>query len=114
MVGLLAAIGHRLRVAVRAAAEWASTHDDLVTLGVKPTRPETGYGYLRTGETMGPSGGGALRVSAFVEKPAITAFVYGDLCVILLAVETGARLIEMNPERNDRNRSRDEQKAKDI
>ena len=29
---------------VRSAAQWAAEHDDLVTLGVKPTRPETGYG----------------------------------------------------------------------
>jgi mannose-1-phosphate guanylyltransferase len=48
------------------AARWAETHDDLVTLGVKPTRPETGYGYLRLGEALA---GNARRVDAFVEKP---------------------------------------------
>jgi mannose-1-phosphate guanylyltransferase/mannose-6-phosphate isomerase len=49
------------------AADWASRTGDLVTLGISPTRPETGYGYLRTG---GPaSGGPALQVEAFVEKP---------------------------------------------
>jgi mannose-1-phosphate guanylyltransferase len=51
---------------IREAAHWAQTHDDLVTLGVKPTRPETGYGYLRIG---GALSGGASRVDAFVEKP---------------------------------------------
>lgn len=48
------------------AAEWARTHDDLVTLGVKPTRPETGYGYLRVGDRVQ---GDCQRVDAFVEKP---------------------------------------------
>ena len=51
---------------IREAAVWAETHDDLVTLGVQPSRPETGYGYLRMGEKLG---GGARRVDAFVEKP---------------------------------------------
>lgn len=37
----------------------------LVTFGIKPTRPHTGYGYIRPGERMG----GGYRVSAFVEKP---------------------------------------------
>ena len=51
---------------IREAARWAETHDDLVTLGIKPSRPETGYGYLRIGEKLA---GGASRVDAFVEKP---------------------------------------------
>ncbi|MFT3840899.1 MAG: mannose-1-phosphate guanylyltransferase [Myxococcaceae bacterium] len=38
----------------------------IVTLGIKPSRPETGYGYIRVGEPL-PSGG--CRVAAFVEKP---------------------------------------------
>ena len=39
----------------------------LVTIGLSPTRPETGYGYIRVG---GPLPGGAARqVQAFVEKP---------------------------------------------
>lgn len=38
----------------------------IVTLGIRPTRPETGYGYIRLGEG---SGGEARRVAAFVEKP---------------------------------------------
>ena len=40
----------------------------LVTVGITPTRPETGYGYLETGE---PVGDGPLRpVIEFKEKPA--------------------------------------------
>lgn len=48
------------------AVSWARTHDDLVTLGVKPTRPETGYGYLHLGAAIKD---GASQVKAFVEKP---------------------------------------------
>ncbi|MFZ5426010.1 MAG: mannose-1-phosphate guanylyltransferase/mannose-6-phosphate isomerase [Thermodesulfobacteriota bacterium] len=38
----------------------------LVTFGIKPSKPETGYGYIRKGE---PLGGGAYDVRSFVEKP---------------------------------------------
>jgi mannose-1-phosphate guanylyltransferase len=38
----------------------------IVTLGIKPTRPETGYGYLALGPALGE---GLYRVEAFVEKP---------------------------------------------
>jgi mannose-1-phosphate guanylyltransferase len=58
------------RRTVVAAATWAADHDDLVTLGVRPTHPETGYGYLQTAEDVGP---GCRRVAAFVEKPDLEA-----------------------------------------
>lgn len=38
----------------------------LVTLGVPPHRPETGYGYIETGEVISPR---CFRVSRFIEKP---------------------------------------------
>lgn len=38
----------------------------LVTFGVKPTRPETGYGYIKQGDALGASG---FNVADFVEKP---------------------------------------------
>ena len=38
----------------------------LVTFGIVPTAPETGYGYIKRGE---PLGGGAYKVECFVEKP---------------------------------------------
>ena len=41
--------------------------DHLVTFGITPTNPETGYGYIRSGAEI--SGGGALNIDAFVEKP---------------------------------------------
>lgn len=50
-----------LRVAVRMAKEGF-----IVTLGIPPTRPETGYGYIQLGW---PLSGGARRVAAFKEKP---------------------------------------------
>ena len=57
----------KFKASVQAAAVWAEAHDDLVTLGVKPTRPETGYGYLRIGEFL--PGGTCRKVDAFVENP---------------------------------------------
>lgn len=53
----------------------AACDGSLVTFGVRPTRPETGYGYIRHGR-----GAGAVReVEAFVEKPdAATAQQYLD------------------------------------
>ncbi len=53
---------------VKAAVEWALTHDDLVTLGILPTRPETGYGYLKVGAEVSKNSG-CHTVEAFVEKP---------------------------------------------
>lgn len=38
----------------------------MVTFGVTPTAPETGYGYIAVGEALAP---GVHRVSRFVEKP---------------------------------------------
>ncbi|HUP56902.1 MAG TPA: sugar phosphate nucleotidyltransferase, partial [Bdellovibrionota bacterium] len=56
----------RFRQTVKLAAARAASKDELVTLGVKPSRPETGYGYLRVGSD---SGDGCRKVDAFVEKP---------------------------------------------
>ncbi|MFT5716074.1 MAG: mannose-1-phosphate guanylyltransferase/mannose-6-phosphate isomerase [Oleiphilaceae bacterium] len=39
--------------------------DQLVTFGIVPTAPETGYGYIKAGETQG----NAFSVEQFVEKP---------------------------------------------
>jgi mannose-1-phosphate guanylyltransferase/mannose-6-phosphate isomerase len=47
-----------------------------VTFGIVPDRPETGYGYIRTGERRTPQGA-ARSIEAFVEKPdAATAAAY--------------------------------------
>ena len=46
----------------------------LVTFGVKPDRPETGYGYIKMGKSLT---GGAATIAAFVEKPDLeTAALY--------------------------------------
>ncbi|HDR9762921.1 TPA: mannose-1-phosphate guanylyltransferase/mannose-6-phosphate isomerase [Burkholderia cepacia] len=41
---------------------------NLVTFGIPPTEPHTGYGYIRRGEAF-EAGNGAHAVDAFVEKP---------------------------------------------
>ena len=41
--------------------------DYLVTFGIRPTRPETGYGYIRMGQALG--GDAIYNADAFVEKP---------------------------------------------
>ncbi|MDG2077497.1 MAG: mannose-1-phosphate guanylyltransferase/mannose-6-phosphate isomerase [Arenicellales bacterium] len=49
-------------------AESAAMHGQLVTFGITPSRPETGYGYIRAGEVVGD---GIFEVASFVEKPSL-------------------------------------------
>ena len=58
---------------VSSALDFASTSDAIITLGMKPTRPETGYGYIQTDMTC-PSvrNKEIYRVDAFKEKPDLT------------------------------------------
>ena len=56
------------RAALTKAAAIAATTDSLVTVGVVPSRPDPGYGYIRPGEEI-PDSSGARRVAEFVEKP---------------------------------------------
>lgn len=51
--------------AVKQAIALAS-QDYLVTFGIQPTRPETGYGYIQLGEAVGEDG---FQVKQFLEKP---------------------------------------------
>jgi mannose-1-phosphate guanylyltransferase len=44
----------------------AAAGENMVVLGVTPTRPETGYGYIETGSALD---NGSLRVRRFTEKP---------------------------------------------
>ena len=46
-----------------------SSPELLVTFGVEPDRPSTGFGYLELAEPIGAAGGGARKVSRFREKP---------------------------------------------
>ena len=57
----------RFQETILESTEWARTHDDLITLAIQPTRPETGYGYLKLADKS--SYPGARKVSKFVEKP---------------------------------------------
>ncbi len=51
-------------------ARMAAQLDYLVTLGIKPDRPETGFGYIKAGKPCEGQGiPGVCRVEAFVEKP---------------------------------------------
>ncbi|MEP7083266.1 MAG: mannose-1-phosphate guanylyltransferase/mannose-6-phosphate isomerase [Betaproteobacteria bacterium] len=57
--------------AVARASSLAST-GALVTFGITPTHPDTGFGYIECGETLSPSDGSApatYRARRFVEKP---------------------------------------------
>lgn len=59
-----------LRSVLAAAAEAARNTNALITLGLRPTRAETGYGYLEVGSPVGDWGGHAFRmVERFREKP---------------------------------------------
>ena len=48
------------------AVDHAASHQELVVFGIKPTYPETGYGYI---EAEGPESAGVQKVLAFREKP---------------------------------------------
>jgi len=69
MMAADAAITHTdaLRAAVEAAVS-AATCGHVVTFGMKPTRPETGYGYIEAGAAL-PGLPGVQALAAFVEKP---------------------------------------------
>ena len=54
---------------IRRAAAAARAAEVLVTLGVRPTRAETGYGYIEVGAPVGSAHPGLHRVRRFVEKP---------------------------------------------
>jgi mannose-1-phosphate guanylyltransferase len=63
----------RYRRIVRAALELAARGENLVVLGIPPTRPETGFGYVeRTEGAMRVRGCTAYAVRRFTEKPGAT------------------------------------------
>ena len=55
------------RASAAAALDLAGSHDVVVTVGARPTRPEIGYGYIVPGEPI--PGTAARRIARFVEKP---------------------------------------------
>ena len=60
------------RSALRAACRWASATDRSVIIGIKPTRPDGGYGYVRFGRAAGRVDGREIfQIEKFTEKPAL-------------------------------------------
>lgn len=52
---------------IMSAASYAEKSSGLVTIGIKPTRPETGYGYIQTNDPV--EGDNIYHVKTFAEKP---------------------------------------------
>ena len=58
------------RSSIKSAVEIATRHDSLVTIGIRPNYPETGYGYIMKGKPLGGKPG-AYHVKRFHEKPSV-------------------------------------------
>ena len=56
----------KFRAVIEQGIGLAAAGENIVVLGIKPVRPETGYGYIETGDSLP---GGVLRVRRFTEKP---------------------------------------------
>lgn len=56
---------------ISTALDYASVNDELLTLGIQPTRPETGYGYIQANKlkTKEINGRKVYSVKTFTEKP---------------------------------------------
>ncbi len=52
------------RSIIREGLQFATQHQALVTIGIKPTRPDTGYGYIQVSDNQPLS-----KVKCFTEKP---------------------------------------------
>lgn len=57
---------HGFEGCVSRGFEFVESHDALLTLGISPTRPETGYGYIQVGA---PVADDINKVKTFTEKP---------------------------------------------
>ena len=60
---------NQYRATLSRGIEIAAAGDNIVVLGIRPTRPETGYGYIEAGA---PDHDGILRVRRFTEKPGLS------------------------------------------
>lgn len=56
----------RYRETIQRGSEIAAAGENIVVLGIKPSRPETGYGYIEAGAAFDAHG---VRVRRFTEKP---------------------------------------------
>lgn len=59
---------HEFHTIIKKAAEQAEEQDKLITLGITPTRPETGYGYIQ----YHADNAFAKKVKTFTEKPELS------------------------------------------
>lgn len=60
----------RFRHVLQTAAAMAANHDTLLTIGIRPTSPATGYGYLEVGDIVATKGELPIhRVQSIREKP---------------------------------------------
>ena len=59
----------QFRSAVRAASKLAAVGEDIVLIGLEPTHPSTGLGYIHAGAALQKAGVSARQVTRFVEKP---------------------------------------------
>ncbi len=57
--------GKKFRNTLARAADLAELHESLITVGIVPSRPDSGFGYIQPGEAVN----GARRVQKFEEKP---------------------------------------------
>ncbi len=58
--------------AIKKCYEFADKNDNIVTIGIKPDRPETGYGYIQADQKKPVKGfENLLKVKTFTEKPDI-------------------------------------------
>ncbi len=58
------------RSTLRAATDMATRHDRLITIGIRPNYPETGYGYIMKGKSLG-NNTASYQVKRFREKPSV-------------------------------------------
>jgi mannose-1-phosphate guanylyltransferase len=56
----------RFRETLKRGARLAAAGENIVVLGIRPNRPETGYGYIEAGSALDTN---SLRVRRFTEKP---------------------------------------------
>ena len=72
--------GEGYRKVLNRAFQAAESSDSLITIGIKPTEPATGYGYIQVGRSdFNVDGAPVYRVKRFVEKPDLaTAQSYLD------------------------------------
>jgi mannose-1-phosphate guanylyltransferase len=66
--------GAAFRRTLKAAAVLAQRHEQLITIGIRPNYPETGYGYIVKGKAVaGNNSSAPFRVKRFTEKPTYAA-----------------------------------------